>query len=80
MMHKGTADMTAETGAALMDRLLTIQEVAAYLRVSQATIRRWTNAGRLRCYRLGGQTSRRLFSIGQLQTFLAQYEHQGTGV
>lgn len=55
-------------------RLLTLREVADYLRVSQVTIRRWTNAGRLRCYRPGGSSGRRLFSLKQILTFLASHE------
>ncbi len=57
-----------------LDRLLTLEEVAALLRVSQATVRRWTNAGRLPCYRPGGRSGRRLFSSAQLRAFLAQHE------
>lgn len=55
-------------------RLMTLREVADCLRVSQATVRRWTNAGQLRCYRLGGPRSRRMFSMQQVREFLAQYE------
>ena len=58
-------------------QLLTLEEVAEYLRVSKATVRRWTNSGRLPCYRLGGNGGRRLFSSEQLQAFLAACEHKG---
>lgn len=56
--------------------LLTLEEVAGFLRVSVATVRRWTNAGRLPCYRLGGNGERR-FSQEQLQAFLAKHESRG---
>jgi excisionase family DNA binding protein len=53
--------------------LMTAEEMAGYLRVSIATIRRWTNSGKLACYRIGGNRERR-FSQGQLQAFLARNE------
>jgi excisionase family DNA binding protein len=40
-------------------RFLTIAEAAAFLRVSEASLRRWTNSGRLRCFRVGGRRERR---------------------
>ena len=55
-------------------RLLTIQEVAEHLRASEATVRRWTRTGRLRCYRLGGSEGRRLFSAKHVEEFLARHE------
>ena len=51
-------------------RLWTLDEVAEYLRVSPATIRRWTNTGLLSCYRPGGAGSRRVFSPRQVFDFL----------
>src|SRR5207249_5446685 len=39
--------------------LLDIREAAAFLRVSETSLRRWTNAGRLRCLRIGGRRERR---------------------
>lgn len=33
--------------------LLTLREVAAYLRVSEKTVRRWVAQGRIPCVRLG---------------------------
>ena len=42
-----------------VEPLWTIDEVAAYLRVSVATVRRWTNKGQLPCYRLGDNKQRR---------------------
>ena len=52
--------------------LWTLEEVAAYLRVSAATVRRWTNAGTLPCYRLGGRRERR-FSREQVMTFVGSH-------
>lgn len=41
------------------DELLDIREAAALLRVSETSLRRWTNAGRLPCLRIGGRHERR---------------------
>jgi excisionase family DNA binding protein len=54
-----SADQPATTRGSAPAPLWTLAEVAAYLRVSQATVRRWTNAGQLACYRLGGNRERR---------------------
>jgi excisionase family DNA binding protein len=52
------------------DRLVfTSSEAARYIGVSLATIRRWTDAGHIHCYRTpGGQ---RRFSRTQLDHFMA---------
>lgn len=50
---------TARKSGTIPERLWTIDDVAAYLCVSRATVRRWTNAGLLSCYRLGGSRQRR---------------------
>jgi transcriptional repressor of dcmA and dcmR len=39
--------------------LLDIGEAAEFLRVSEMSLRRWTNAGRLPCLRIGGRRERR---------------------
>lgn len=52
-----------------MERLLDIKDVAALLKVSEMTIRRWTNAGKLKCYRVGGKRARR-FHMSDLEAFL----------
>jgi len=39
--------------------LLDIREAAEFLRVSETSLRRWTNAGRLPCLRIGGRHERR---------------------
>lgn len=42
-----------------MRELLDIREAAELLRVSETSLRRWTNAGRLPCLRIGGKRERR---------------------
>jgi len=49
--------------------LLDIAQAAALLRVSEASLRRWTNAGRLPCRRIGGRRERR-FRRADLMAFL----------
>ena len=49
--------------------LLDIGEAAALLHVSQASLRRWTNSGRLRCHRVGQRRERR-FRRDDLLSFL----------
>lgn len=50
----------------------TSSQAAAYLGVSLATIRRWTDAGHVACYRTpGGQ---RRFSKAQLDGFIVSLE------
>src|SRR5947199_4975015 len=49
--------------------LLDIAEAAALLRVSEASLRRWTNGGRLPCRRIGGRRGRR-FRRADLMAFL----------
>lgn len=49
--------------------LLNIKEAAALLKVSEASLRRWTNAGRLACMRLGAKRERR-FRRQDLMSFL----------
>ncbi|MBU0483853.1 MAG: MEDS domain-containing protein [Proteobacteria bacterium] len=52
-----------------MDKLLTIKEAALFLNVSEMSLRRWTNAGQLKCYRVGGNKERR-FDRQDLINFL----------
>ncbi|HVH08770.1 MAG TPA: helix-turn-helix domain-containing protein, partial [Gemmatimonadales bacterium] len=49
--------------------LLDIREAAALLGVSATSLRRWTNGGRLPCFRLGGRRERR-FRRADLLAFL----------
>jgi transcriptional repressor of dcmA and dcmR len=57
----GIQDGTAE--------LLDIREAAEFLRVSETSLRRWTNAGRLPCLRIGGRRERR-FRRADLLAFI----------
>jgi excisionase family DNA binding protein len=53
--------------------LLDIAQAAALLKVSAASLRRWTNAGRLPCFRVGGRRERRF----RRADLLALLERQG---
>ncbi|MBI5604394.1 MAG: MEDS domain-containing protein [Deltaproteobacteria bacterium] len=46
-----------------------IKAAAGFLNVSEMTIRRWTNSGTLKCYRLGGKRERR-FHMSDLEELL----------
>jgi excisionase family DNA binding protein len=72
-----TRDMPHTLSPALTsnDRRLvfTSSQAAQYLGVSLATIRRWTDAGHISCYRTpGGQ---RRFSRAQLDEFISSMQH-----
>jgi excisionase family DNA binding protein len=55
--------------------VFTSSQAAVYLGVSLATIRRWTDAGHISCYRTpGGQ---RRFSREQLDGFVASMQRTG---
>jgi excisionase family DNA binding protein len=55
--------------------VFTSSQAAAYLSVSLATIRRWTDAGHIGCYRTpGGQ---RRFSREQLDGFVSSMQRDG---
>jgi excisionase family DNA binding protein len=55
--------------------VFTSSQAARYLGVSLATIRRWTDAGHISCYRTpGGQ---RRFSRDQLDDFIASMRRDG---
>src|SRR3989440_10727642 len=51
-------------------RFLTIGEAAQFLNVSEVSLRRWTNSGKLRCFRVGGRSERR-FLIDDLLAFMS---------
>lgn len=53
--------------------LLNIKEAASILKVSEASLRRWTNSGRLACMRLGAKKERR-FRREDLMSFLENRE------
>jgi len=55
--------------------VFTSSQAAIYLGISLATIRRWTDAGHISCYRTpGGQ---RRFSREQLEQFISSMHHEG---
>jgi excisionase family DNA binding protein len=54
------------------EELLDIQRAAQFLHVSETSLRRWTNSGRLACLRVGGKRERR-FRRADLVAFM---EHQ----
>ena len=56
-----------------MKDVISIKEAAAYLNVSEMSIRRWTNNGKLKCFRVGQKRERR-FKIEDLQAFLQKDE------
>ncbi len=55
--------------------LLTIKEAAALLKVSEASLRRWTNSGRLGCLRIGAKHERR-FRRQDLLAFMEERESE----
>src|SRR5713101_9412808 len=55
----------------LSDSLLNTEEAARFLRVSQASIRRWSDAGLLPARRVGRRRERR-FATADLVQFLGQ--------
>jgi transcriptional repressor of dcmA and dcmR len=58
-----------------MNTFLTIKEAALFLHVSEMSLRRWTNAGKLKCYRVGGKNERR-FTRQDLESFLRTAEER----
>ncbi len=50
-------------------RFLSIGEAAEFLNVSEISLRRWTNSGKLRCFRVGGRNERR-FLVEDLLAFM----------
>lgn len=52
-----------------MERLLNVRETAKFFNVSEMTVRRWTDAGLLRCYRIGRKRERR-FKLRELEEYL----------
>src|SRR5712692_4730549 len=53
------------------DELLDIKQAAQFLKVSETSLRRWTNAGRLACLRVGRKRERR-FRRTDLLAFVEQ--------
>jgi transcriptional repressor of dcmA and dcmR len=56
--------------------LLTIEQAAEFLRVSETSLRRWTNAGRLACLRVGRRRERR-FRRADLMAFMEDQPAEG---
>src|ERR1700736_5039321 len=56
-------------------RFLTIAEAAEFLHVSQTSLRRWTNRGKLRSFRVGGRNERR-FLMNDLLAFIPSASRQ----
>ncbi len=54
------------------EELMTVAEVAAYLKISQNTVRALTDRGELPCYRIGGRNERR-FRKADVQTYLQEH-------
>ena len=59
------------------ERLLTTREAATFLKVSEASIRRWTDSGLLPARRVGRRRARRLREE-DLRTFMEAGPGQGT--
>src|SRR5947207_14887740 len=58
-------------------KFLTIAEAAAFLRVSETSLRRWTNSGKLRSFRVGGRNERR-FLREDLLAFMPSVDDRAT--
>src|SRR5256885_8044270 len=61
--------MVRDSAMTQQSELLDIAQAAVFLRVSQVSLRRWTNSGRLPCFRVGGRRERR-FRRADLLAFL----------
>jgi excisionase family DNA binding protein len=57
-------------------RLLTVREVAARLRSSPETVRRWLRQGKLRGFRLGGTKLGYRVTESELDRFLGEFADQ----
>ena len=61
-----------------MDDMLTVSEVARLLHVHPNTLRRWSNKGRIRSYRINPRGDRR-YRLRDIEGFLAQLNSHGDG-
>ena len=61
-----------------MDDMLTVSEVARLLHVHPNTLRRWSNRGRIRSYRINPRGDRR-YRLRDIEGFLTQLNSQGGG-
>jgi len=59
-----------------MDEMLTVREVARLLHVHPNTLRRWSNNGRIRAYRITPRGDRR-FKREEIARFLAEVNSYG---
>ena len=59
-----------------MDSMLTLREVADLLHIHPNTLRRWSNNGRIRAYRITPRGDRR-FKREEIVRFLAELNGQG---
>jgi len=55
-----------------MDKMLTPREVAQLLHIHPNTLRRWSNNGRIKAYRITSRGDRR-FKREDIASFLAQF-------
>ena len=62
-----------------MDDMLTVSEVARLLHVHPNTLRRWSNNGRIRTYRITPRGDRR-YRLRDIEGFLAQLNSHRDGV
>lgn len=58
------------------ERMLTVEEVAERLQVSEWTIRDWLRTGRLKGHRMGGRKLGWRVRPSELQRFLTETEHR----
>jgi len=58
-----------------MDSMLTLREVAKLLHIHPNTLRRWSNAGRIKAYRITARGDRR-FKREEIARFLAELNTQ----
>ncbi len=61
-----------------MDDMLTVGEVARLLHVHPNTLRRWSNRGRIRSYRINPRGDRR-YRLRDIEDFLARLNSRGDG-
>ena len=61
-----------------MDDMLTVSEVARLLHVHPNTLRRWSNKGRIKSYRINPRGDRR-YRLRDIEGFLARLNSHGDG-
>jgi excisionase family DNA binding protein len=64
-------DMDSMDNNGQMDDMLTVREVARLLHIHPNTLRRWSNTGRIRAYRISRRGDRR-FKREEITNFLAE--------